>query len=87
MPNGTPTGDLIDRASRVILQLGLPTVFAAVLLWFVLSKLATSLDAMVDSMQHQTAALVEMQQRFSQRASQENEVQRQLLEEFRKQHR
>jgi hypothetical protein len=54
MANGT---DPVERWSRVILQLGLPTVFAAVLLWFVLARLLTILDAMVVDLRAQTHAM------------------------------
>ena len=47
----------IDRWSRVILQLGLPTVFAVVLLWFVLSRLLNILDVMVADLRAQTHAI------------------------------
>jgi hypothetical protein len=49
--------DWIDRASRLVMQLGLPTVFAAVLLWFVLWKLDGTLTALTVETRSQTQTL------------------------------
>jgi hypothetical protein len=65
--NGYEPRDWIDRASRLVMQLGLPTVFAAVLLWFVLWKLGSTLDAMVIEMQAQTQTLIAIQQHIVER--------------------
>jgi hypothetical protein len=49
--------DSLDRWSRIILQLGLPTVFAVVLLWFVLARLLNVLDSMMVDLRAQTHAI------------------------------
>lgn len=57
-----PSGDWIDKASKAVLTLGIPTLFACVLLWWVLTKLAGTMDAMVVQLQNQTQVLRDVQQ-------------------------
>jgi hypothetical protein len=47
----------LERWSRVILQLGVPTVFAVALLWFVLARLLNVLDSMMADLRAQTHAI------------------------------
>lgn len=56
MANGD-SGSALDRWARIITQLGLPTVIAGVLLWFLLARLVTILDAMVVDLKAQTQAM------------------------------
>jgi hypothetical protein len=54
MANGDSS---LDRWARIVTQLGLPTVVAGVLLWFVLSRLLHILDVMVADLKAQTHAI------------------------------
>lgn len=61
----------LDRWARLVMQLGVPTVFAGVLLWFVLTKVATVLDAIVMQMTQQTQALQNLESHISAREARE----------------
>jgi hypothetical protein len=52
---------------QAIKQLGLPTVFAAVLLWFVLWKLSGTFDVVVAELRQQTQTLRAMQEHIEER--------------------
>ena len=65
--NGIEPRDGIDRYVRLITQLGLPTVCAGVLLWWVLMRLSGVLDAMVVEMRQQTQTLGAIQQHIVER--------------------
>lgn len=64
MPNGNgppvvgPNGWV-----KLVTQLGIPTVLAAVLLWFVMTRLMGALDRIVAEMDAQTAALQRLEAR------------------------
>lgn len=55
------TPDTIERMAKVVVQLGLSTVFAAVLLWWVLTRLSAGLDQVVVEMHTQTQKLSDIQ--------------------------
>ena len=57
MPNGAAGGGWIDAAARVIVQVGFPTVVAAVLLWFLLTKFVDSMEAIAERMEHNAKAV------------------------------
>jgi|SRR5262245_17354719 len=52
-----PVGGWIDTLSRVIVQVGFPTVVAGVLLWFLLTKFVDSMDAIADRMEANAKAV------------------------------
>src|SRR5262245_10773997 len=57
MPNGAAGGGWVDAASRVIVQVGFPTVVAGVLLWFLLTKFTDNMDAIADRMEANAKAV------------------------------
>jgi len=57
MPNGNGRGGWIDMLSRVIVQVGFPTVVAAVLLWFLLTKFVDSMETIAERMEHNAKAV------------------------------
>jgi len=50
MPNGTG-GGWIDAATKVIVQVGFPTVVAGVLLWFLLTKFTDNMNDIAHRME------------------------------------
>jgi hypothetical protein len=57
--NGVPAW--VTTAVQVTTQVGVPTVFAGVLLWFVLSSIGTTMSKIVEEEKARTATLVSMQ--------------------------
>lgn len=55
----TSMSNTIDMLTRVVFQLGVPTVFAAVLLWFVIFKVEDHLRLMVENDMRRTALIAE----------------------------
>ena len=56
VPNGAP-GGWIDAASRVIVQVGFPTVVAGVLLWFLLTKFTDNMNDIAHRMEANAKAV------------------------------
>ena len=56
VPNGA-TGGWIDAASRVIVQVGFPTVVAGVLLWFLLTKFTDNMNDIAHRMEANAKAV------------------------------
>lgn len=64
MANGTPGPPLpgwLGQVVQVTTQVGVPTVFAAVLLWFVLTRVDTSLKTINENEEARTRMLAAMQ--------------------------
>lgn len=59
MPNGSPTS-WVDTASRVVVQVGFPTVVAGVLLWFLLTKFQDNMNSITTRMSSNTQAAAEL---------------------------
>ena len=57
----------VDRWTRVVQTLGIPTVFACALLWFLLTRFSSALDHVVVEMQAQTKVLTDIQNEIIQR--------------------
>lgn len=49
--SGVPVG-WVDVAARLVVQVGFPIVVAAVLLWFLLTRFQTNMDAITRRMEH-----------------------------------
>ena len=56
MPNGTG-GGWVDAATRVIVQVGFPTVVAGVLLWFLLTKFTENMSDIAHRMEANAKAV------------------------------
>ena len=50
----TPSDDRLTRYGQLVMQIGVPTVFAGVLLWFIITRLLANLDLMNVEMRNQT---------------------------------
>lgn len=56
-----------EKYSKLIMQLGIPTVLSGVLLWFLLFRLIAILDAIVLDVRHQTHVLDKLNEAIEQR--------------------
>jgi hypothetical protein len=52
-----PGAGWIDVASRAVVQVGFPVVVAGVLLWFLLTRFQTNMDAITTRMEHNAGAV------------------------------
>lgn len=57
----------IEKYSKLITTLGIPTVLSGILLWFVLFRLIVILDAIVVDVKHQTHVLDRLNEAIEQR--------------------
>jgi hypothetical protein len=61
MPNGAPDN---GKWVKLITQLGIPTVLAGVLLWFIMTRMMAVFDRITQEMDAQTAALQRLEARL-----------------------
>jgi len=66
----------------VTTQLGVPTVFAGILLWFVLFRLGATLDNIEDNEIKRTQLLTSMQEQFVAAVQRQSEMSTKLLEKL-----
>lgn len=58
MPNGTPVEpNGVNKWVKLVTQLGVPTVLAGVLLWFLLTRMMAAFDKINHEVEQQTAIL------------------------------
>jgi len=69
----------LDPFLQIATQLGVPTVFAGVLLWFVLFKVGGTLENIEDNEIQRTKLLTSMQETFVTAVQQQSEMSAKLI--------